>query len=109
MLIQLGPRVVLVAVLAFLVSLSTSSVAQTAVSSQSIRDVASLSVPPTLTQHFALALGSSPLWDGWGWGKPKPRKLPVTVPEGSSAVTYLAFVGLACLTAIILGKRQKSR
>ncbi len=110
-----GPRVLVAAVLALLLSFSTRSVAQTAVRSQGIRDVATLSVTSPLAQHFSLALGSWPPWDDWGWGRPsklpsppKPKNPPVAVPEGGSPTTYLSLVGLACIIAMVLRQRQTS-
>lgn len=107
----LGPRLVVVAVLALFLSFSASSAAQTSFRSQGTKNIGTVSLTAPLAQYFSLALGSWPPWDDWGWGPPKPpqpKKPPVAVPDGGSSEMYLSFLGLACLVAIFWRQRQTS-
>jgi hypothetical protein len=107
---RLGPKLLFSVVLAFLVVLSTSSVAQVAVTSHSnATSVAFSQLMWHLQNHF-LGLWFEPLWNNGDWHNKPPvrRPLPSHVPEGGSTALYLGLTGFACLLAIAKKKRRAS-
>jgi len=108
MLYQLGPRVLVTAVLMFLFLASASGVAQTTALPGSNLGLPAVSPRVFPVQNHSLSLVSEPLWDRGDWER-KKKKPPVGVPEGGSEATYLALTGLACLFAIGFSQRQKSQ
>ena len=106
---RLGPRVVLTAVLGFLVLISASSVAQAAVTSHSGTISVVFSQPTLHLRNNFPSLWFEPLWNHGVWNKPPIRKLPPShVPEGGSTALYLSLAGFACFAAISIKKRQRA-
>ncbi len=104
-----GPWVIFTIVFAFLVFSSASSFGQRRTLSQSGNSVLCVRVPylaATVPPHN-LALIFEPLWNGGDWHR-KKKTGPVAVPEGGSPLTYMVLASFVCLTAVILGERQRS-
>ncbi len=103
-----GPWVIFIIVFAFLVFSTASSFGQNL--PQSGNSVLSVWVPSlevTVPPHN-LALIFEPLWDGGDLHHRKKKTGPVAVPEGGSPLTYMVLASFVCLTAVILGERQRS-
>jgi hypothetical protein len=101
-----GPKVLLTALLGFLLLASSSSLALTTSPHNS-----HIELPPPPSDEFqlrdrSLPVTTDPLWDEGRWGGP-PQKHPVAVPEGGSEATYLGLTGLMCFFAIGLSRKWK--
>lgn len=106
---SLGPRALVIGVLALLFFFSTTSIAQTAVVPPSTESISTFFQSGWFLPDPPPPVKSDPLWDRDGWNNGKPKKPPVGVPEGGSTSMYLGLTGFACLLAIGFGRRRKSQ
>jgi hypothetical protein len=103
---QSGPRLLFTAVLALLLLVPVSSVAQSAGNPPGKRSLDAFFRTANLVQYSSASLFSEPLWNDGGWNQKKTP--PTHVPEGGSTAIYLSLAGFACLAAIARKKRQAS-
>jgi hypothetical protein len=104
---QSGPRLLFTAVLALLLLVPVSSVAQSAANQPGKQSFDAFFPTANLVQYSSVGLFSEPIWNDGGWNKRK-KTPPTHVPEGGSTAMYLSLAGFACLAAIARKKRQAS-